>query len=174
MQDTPQTSGNGEIKAGESTEANQLVNVKGARPIAFVARWVPLEAIEHIFAVRFAEALTASASLNGNDNEAHHAFRLSCKRLRYAIERSELDILGLQQTADWLSSMTDALGEAHDAAVLLEEAETCGAHNAARSLENMRDAAVSDARRLWTNGFEPGGAAQPLIHILTSTTASAV
>ena len=174
MQDAPQTAGSREIATGESTQANQSLNAKGARRIAFDTKWVPLEAIEHIFAVRFAEALTGSASLNGNDDEAHHAFRLSCKRLRYAIERNELEVFGLQETADCLSSMTDALGEAHDAAVLLQEAKTCGADNAARSLENMRDSAVSDARRLWTNGFEPGGAAQPLIHILTSTAASVV
>lgn len=132
---------------------------------------MPLEAIEHIFAVRFAEALTASAALSGEDDDAQHAFRLACKRLRYAIERNEIEIFGLNRTAEWLSSMTDALGEAHDAVVLRDEAETYGAKSAARSLLEIRDAAVEEARRLWTSGFEPGGAAQPLIHILTSTNA---
>jgi CHAD domain len=174
MQDTSTASGNGAVKTGEIAQPNQPLNAKGARAITFDAQWVPLEAIEHIFAVRFAEALALSAALNGEDDEAHHAFRLSCKRLRYAIERSEIDIFGLDETAKWLSSMTDALGEAHDAVVLIEETTTCGAYAAARSLQKARDSSVAEARRLWTSGFEPGGAAQPLIHILTSTAANVV
>src|SRR5438270_7632154 len=146
MQETAGAAGNGAVKTSEIAEANQPLNDKTARAITFDAQWVPLEAIEHIFAVRFAEALALSASLNGEDDEAHHAFRLSCKRLRYAIERSETQIFGLKETAEWLSSMTDALGEAHDSVVLIEEAKTCGANGAVRSLQNMRDSAVTQAR----------------------------
>jgi len=174
MQEAAQTAANGEVKAAESPEPNQPIARKDARAIGFDVEWVPLEAIEHIFAVRFAETLTASSALNDEDDEAHHAFRLSCKRLRYAIERNEIEIFGLDRTAEWLASMTDALGEAHDAVVLQEKAKTCGADSAARSLQKMRDAAVAEARRLWTSGFEPGGAAQPLIHILTTTAAAVV
>jgi len=174
MQDTSAAAGNGAIKTGESPQPDQSLNAKSARAITFDAQWVPLEAIEHIFAVRFAEALAASASLSSEDDAAHHAFRLSCKRLRYAIERSEIEIFGLNETAKWLSSMTDSLGEAHDAVVLMEEAKTCGAYAAASSLKKARDTAVAEARRLWTSGFAPGGAAQPLIHILTSTAANVV
>lgn len=171
MQDAPQTPGKSADEAAQSTAENELIARKSGRAIDFDERWVPLEAIEHIFAVRFAEALTASAALSGEDDDAQHAFRLACKRLRYAIERNEIEIFGLNRTAEWLASMTDALGEAHDAIVLHAEAETCGAKSAARSLLKLRDTSVADARRLWTSGFEPGGAAQPLIHILTSTNA---
>lgn len=136
------------------------------RRIGFAPDWTPLEATEHILAVRFAEALAQSPALDGEDDDAHHAFRLACKRLRYAVERSDPELLGLETTAEWLSEMTDALGEAHDAVVLRQEAADVAALKAANELHKLRDESVQRARDLWRAAFAPGGPANRLTHLI--------
>lgn len=116
--------------------------------------------------MRFAEVLALSAALAAESDERHHAFRLACKRLRYAIERSDPQLLGLEGTARWLSEMTDALGEAHDAVVLQNEALAADAPRTAASLRKARQEALRNARTIWKTAFAPGGRAEPLTHVI--------
>ena len=147
-------------------------SLKRPRSIRFAPEWTPLEAAEHIFAVRFAEVLALSAALAGEVDERHHAFRLACKRLRYAIERNDPQLLGLEGTAQWLSEMTDALGEAHDAVVLRDEALEAGASHSAASLRKHRQEALQTARSIWKTAFAPGGRAEPLAHLINTAPAT--
>lgn len=118
--------------------------------------------------MRFAEVLALSDALAAERDERHHAFRLACKRLRYAIERNDPQLLGLEGTAQWLSEMTDALGEAHDAVVLHDEALEAGAPRTAASLRKTRQEALHNAHTIWKTAFAPGGRAEPLAHIILS------
>jgi hypothetical protein len=161
----------GEPQTPQSGSEKPLLNPPGnhkpqPRRIGFAPDWTPLEATEHILAVRFAEALAQSVALDDEDDNAHHAFRLACKRLRYAVERNDPELLGLEATAQWLSEMTDALGEAHDAVVLRQEAAEVAALEAAAALRKMRDEAVQRARDLWRAAFAPGGPANHLTHLI--------
>ena len=103
--------------------------------------------------VRFAQCLRNQAALSGEDDEALHAFRLSCKRLRYAIERLEPAPAALEPAAKLLSALTGELGCAHDCSELAAYAVRCGAPLAAPRALADRDRCVARARRLWRRGF---------------------
>ena len=170
MHDTAQTPQESEPQTASGDGGER--SLKKPRAIRFEPDWTPLEAAEHIFAVRFAEVLALSAALAAERDERHHAFRLACKRLRYAIERNDPKLLGLEATAQWLSEMTDALGAAHDAVVLRDEALETGASRTAASLRKSRQDALHDARAIWKTAFAPGGRAEPLTHLIQSAPVS--
>lgn len=132
-------------------------------------RTIPFSALEHVqdaialvLRVRFAECLERNAALSGEDAEAMHAFRLACKRLRYAIERFESDVPQLEGAARFLSRMTDELGAAHDCAILAELGGECNAPSAVTRAREDRERYVARARRLWRRGFQKRGALGPL------------
>lgn len=111
------------------------------------------QAQRHVVRVRFAECLQRQAALDGSDDERLHAFRLACKRLRFAIERLEPQPQGLEPAANVLSALTDELGCAHDCSELAAYAAKCEAPLAVPRLRADRDRCVIRARRLWRHGF---------------------
>jgi CHAD domain-containing protein len=127
--------------------------VKGALDIDFSKIAEPEDAIKHILRVRFAECLMQQAALDGEDDEQMHAFRLTCKRLRFAIERFTDAHSQLRPAAELLQQMTDELGAAHDSVVLHERAEKAGAGVVRFRTRQDRNRHVKRARRLWQNAF---------------------
>jgi len=91
-----------------------------------------------------------------------HAFRLACKRLRYAIERFDPQVTGLQAAARTLEVMTDELGAAHDCVVLAELARSKRSRTVARRAWGDRDAHVANARKIWHSAFASNGAFEAL------------
>lgn len=127
--------------------------MKGGRAIDFSAVADSEDAIREILRLRFAELLERQAVLTGEDDEAMHAFRLACKRLRYAIERFPEEHPELQPAAELLSQMTDELGAAHDCVVLGGHAEKAQANIARFRTRQDRNRYVKQARRLWQHAF---------------------
>lgn len=111
----------------------------------------------HVVRVRFAEALQKQSALDGNDDDATHAFRLACKRLRFALEREQPQSADLQRAAKLLAVLTAELGGAHDCAELAELANACGAPLVAARAHRDRDRYVARAKRLWRHGFRARG-----------------
>jgi len=132
--------------------------VKRGRDIAFDGVRDCGDAIALVLRVRFAECLERNAALYGEDAEAMHAFRLACKRLRYAIERFRQEAPQLQPAAEFLACMTDELGSANDCTVLAERSERCGRSVLAALARDDRDRYVRRARRLWRRAFKRRGA----------------
>jgi CHAD domain-containing protein len=112
--------------------------------------------------LRFAECLERQGALGGDDDEALHAFRLTCKRLRYAIERYPEDFPELQPAAECLAQMTDELGAAHDCVVLAELANKHGAQSIAWRARQDRNAAVKRAIKTWRQAFRQDSPFAPL------------
>lgn len=115
------------------------------------------DAISLLLRVRFAECLELQPALFAEDDEAMHAFRLACKRLRFAIERFEEQLPELQPVAKFLSHMTDELGSAHDCIALGEHASKCEADIVALRARRDRDRYVAHARRVWRRAFKKNG-----------------
>lgn len=111
----------------------------------------------HIIRVRFAEALQRQAALEEDDDEAVHAFRLSCKRLRFALERLRERAPALKPAAKLLSLLTDELGWAHDCVELADLARETQAPLVAARAQRDRDRYLIRAKRLWRHGFLPEG-----------------
>ena len=112
--------------------------------------------------VRFAEALRIQSALESSDDERVHAFRLYCKRLRFAIERLEAPPPGLDRAAALLSKVTDELGFAHDCAQLIDLAKETPAPLVQARAKRDRDRYVERAARLWHQAFAADGAFAPL------------
>jgi CHAD domain-containing protein len=109
-----------------------------------------------IVRVRFAQALARQSSLEGGGDEALHAFRLACKRLRFALERiegSEFDA-----ALDVLERISDDLGDAHDCSRLMRLAAECGTPLVCARAQRDRDGAITRARRNWRRAFADDGA----------------
>ncbi len=136
--------------------------MKDPREISFAGFTGAQQAVRHLLRVRFAECLEQQSALNGDDDDAIHAFRLACKRLRYALERLPSGSADLTRVANLLEDITDELGAAHDCVVLAERAENCDADLvAARALRDRRRY-LQHASRLWGRAFRSGGAFEPL------------
>lgn len=127
--------------------------MKRGRDIDYAGVETSEDAVRRLLRVRFAECLERQAALAGEDDDAMHAFRLACKRLRYAIERSTEAHPELKDTAELLSNITDELGAAHDCVVLGQRAEKCGAAIVALRTRHDRNRFVTRARRLWHRAF---------------------
>ncbi len=136
--------------------------MKEARAIDFAGVSSPDEAIPFLLRVRFAECLEKQGALNGNDDEAVHAFRLACKRLRYAIERFEDAAEDLKPAAELLSRITDELGAAHDCVVLANRASECKADLVARRALRDRNRYAKRGKRLWYGAFKAEGGFEAL------------
>ena len=130
--------------------------------LRFTAVSGPAQAERHIARVRFAEALHKQSALDRGDDEAVHAFRLACKRLRFTIERFQAHRPELKPAAELLSALTDELGWAHDCAELIELAREAQAPLVAARAKRDRDRYVLRASRLWRHGFLANGEFAPL------------
>lgn len=115
-------------------------------------------AIQALLRLRFAECLEQQGVLAGNDDEAIHAFRLACKRLRYAIERWPEELAQLQPAAELLSNVTDELGSAHDCVIIANRANESNATLVARMAESDRRRFMARAIARWRSGFRAHGA----------------
>jgi len=135
--------------------------MKDAREIAFAGVTSQDQAIQRLLRVRFAECLEKQEALTGGDDDAVHAFRLACKRLRYAIERWE-EAGDLKPVTELLSKIADELGAAHDCVVLAKRASECNAHLVVRRALQDRDRYKTRGRRLWYGAFNAHGTFEPL------------
>jgi CHAD domain-containing protein len=106
--------------------------------------------------VRFAEVLQRQAALDGDD-ETLHAFRLACKRLRFALERMQEQTPEIRRGRKLIAQLTDELGGAHDCARLLELAREHAAPRTAARAQRDRDRYVERAKRLWRHAFRTAG-----------------
>jgi CHAD domain-containing protein len=122
----------------------------------------PDQAERHVVRVRFAECLQSAHALEGDDDERVHAFRLACKRLRFALERMEAKDGELKRAQTLLSELTGELGNAHDCARLAEFALECDAPLAAQRARRDRSHYLHRARRLWRGAFRTHGEFAPL------------
>lgn len=132
--------------------------MKDPREISFSDIASPDEAVRHVLRLRFAECLEKQRALGGGSDDEVHAFRLACKRLRYAIERFDQSKDALAPAAKLLSNVTDELGAAHDCVVLAGRAAGCGADLVAQRALLDRDRGVARGQRIWRRGFKSGGA----------------
>lgn len=122
----------------------------------------PEQAQRHVVRVRFAECLQRQHALDDGDDERVHAFRLACKRLRFALERMEPMAPELERAASLLSVLTGELGDAHDCARLAEYALEHGAPLVAERARRDRARYLSRARRLLRHAFRANGEFAPL------------
>lgn len=136
--------------------------MKTGRDLSFPGIVSEDAALRFLLRVRFAECLEKQRALNDGNDEALHAFRLACKRLRYAIERTPKPGVDLEPAADLLSKITDELGCAHDCVVLAQRAANCNADRVARRSLRDRNRYVHRAQRMWKHGFEVDGTFEPL------------
>ncbi|MBV8489324.1 MAG: CHAD domain-containing protein [Candidatus Eremiobacteraeota bacterium] len=118
----------------------QRVDLQGAKRVHDI--------VERIVSCRLSEARSLAKHLQKRDPHGLHAFRIACKRLRYALERFESLDPSLEKAAIRLAQVQDELGETHDRDVLLailppELGET---H---RRLVAERSECVMRAKRLW-------------------------
>lgn len=77
------------------------------------------ELVERVLQTRLREARALADGLQRRDKQGLHDFRIACKRLRYALERFQSLEPSLEEIANRLALIQDALGEAHDRDVLL-------------------------------------------------------
>lgn len=131
--------------------------MRNARELTFLEIETPEEAVLYLLRVRFAECLSLQPSLFKDDDEAMHAFRLSCKRLRYAIERFDESEPELQPVAGFLTQITDELGFAHDCAVLAQLSVSYSAPLVALRAQADRERYIARARGRWRRAFRKRG-----------------
>jgi CHAD domain-containing protein len=113
----------------------------------------------HVLRTRYAEVMNEEPWLaSGDDDETLHAFRLTCKRLRFALERVEVAHVVLRRAAALLSEVTDELGKAHDCTMLAELAKDERAPFVAAQSRRDRARHVSRAQNLWHDAFRANGA----------------
>lgn len=120
------------------------------------------EAAYRIVAVRTAEALASSREFSG-DGERLHAFRLAVKRLRFALERFAFSLPQFVEASEYLESLGDELGSAHDLLVLEGLAAQRGASGLLARVAIDRAAAMERAGLLWTSAIAPRGPLGTLI-----------
>ena len=106
------------------------------------------ELVVRVLRTRLREVRELAHELPGRSKQGLHDFRIACKRLRYALERFEPLEPSLEETADKLASLQDALGEAHDRDVLLTILPPTMAATERRLL-GEREACVERANALW-------------------------
>lgn len=103
---------------------------------------------QRVVRTRLREARGLTIGLERRDKQSLHDFRIACKRLRYALERFEKLEPSLEEIADRLAALQDALGEAHDRDVLLAILPPTMAATE-RRLQAEREEFVDRAVALW-------------------------
>ncbi len=125
------------------------------------------EAARTLLRELFAECCRKADALCGHDDAGVHAFRLSCKRLRHAIERANSAGTYLDSAKGALAKITDALGAAHDCVVLIGHAARCRTDLLQPSIARDRDAHLAEGRRLWAQAREPNADFAALVAFTT-------
>lgn len=120
------------------------------------------EAVYRIVAVRTAEALASSRDFSRNA-ERLHAFRLATKRLRFALDRFALALPQFVEGSEYLESLGDELGCAHDLLVLEQLAATRAAHGVLARVATDRAAAIARAGLLWSTAIGRRGPLEALL-----------
>ncbi len=116
--------------------------------------------VDRVLQTRLGEVRALASGLESRDKQNLHDFRIACKRLRYALERFGAVEPSLEQIADRLALLQDALGEAHDRDVLLTILPpTMPATE--RRLQQERTQLVDRADALWSE-------LQPMMRALDS------
>jgi CHAD domain-containing protein len=111
------------------------------------------ELARRVLHTRQREVRRLAGGLERRDRLGLHAFRIACKRFRYALDRfSELEP-SLEAPAKSFALLQDALGEAHDRDVLLSILPAAMAQTEHR-LRTEREACVDRAGVLWTQAQE--------------------
>ncbi|HEY1881751.1 MAG TPA: CHAD domain-containing protein [Candidatus Cybelea sp.] len=116
------------------------IDLRGVGEVSALAR--------RVLKTRGREVQRLAAGLEHRDKQGLHDFRIACKRLRYALERFADRESPLLATAERLTLLQDALGEAHDRDVLLSVLPPTMPQTE-RSLRNERDLYVERAGVLW-------------------------
>ena len=112
-----------------------------------------IELARRVLQTRVNEVRRLAGGLQQRDQGGLHAFRIACKRLRYALERFGDLEPSLEPAAKALAPLQDALGEAHDRDVLLAILPLAMAQTEHR-LRSEREASVDRAVILWTQAQE--------------------
>ena len=111
------------------------------------------ELARRVLHTRLREVRLLAGGLEQSEPRRLHAFRIACKRFRYALDRfSELEP-SLEAPAKSFALLQDALGEAHDRDVLLSILPAAMAQTEHR-LRTEREARVDRAGVLWTQAQE--------------------
>ena len=132
-----------------------------ARPIVLGADETPHAAATRILAIRFSEALLLSDALDDGDPGRIHAFRIACKRVRYASELFGDQMRAqLHEVTSVLAQLQDLLGEVHDCDVLDALAMRSGAYRLRRRIARDRRRKLEAARRLWRTSLRQNGELQ--------------
>jgi CHAD domain-containing protein len=111
------------------------------------------ELARRVLHTRLREVRRLAGGLERREPQGLHAFRIACKRLRYALERFEELETSLEAPAKSFALLQDALGEAHDRDVLLSILPAAMAQTEHR-LRTDREACVDRAGGLWTQAQE--------------------
>ncbi|HKU66728.1 MAG TPA: CHAD domain-containing protein [Candidatus Baltobacteraceae bacterium] len=131
--------------------------MKNAAELRFTSVADSSQAQRHVVSVRFAETLSRQSALEADDDEALHAFRLCCKRLRFALERLDPQSPEMREARTLVGRLTDELGWAHDCAELAKLAHEHRAPLTAARARRDRDRYVARAARLWRHAFRTSG-----------------
>ena len=136
--------------------------MKDPLQLRFPPSETPAHAQRHVVRFRFAECLQRQHALDDDDDERVHAFRLACKRLRFALERMDPQLPELKSATALLSVLTEELGFAHDCARLVQVAGEHDAPLVAARARRDRERYLTRARRLWRHAFRTNGEFAPL------------
>jgi CHAD domain-containing protein len=132
------------------------------RPIEFDALQSPDEAILRVLTIRFSEMLLLSDSLDSETATGRqHDFRISCKRMRYAIElfRDRLPP-AFRDALELTAQLQDTLGEVHDCDVLAGLARQAKAPRLERRIARDRSRKLATVRRMWRTSLRLDGELQ--------------
>lgn len=161
-----------ELRARRKAACKRLRRALGRtkRPAQeFESRIVPIdtdggtdEATYRIVAVRTAEMLASSQGFAEN-GERLRAFRLSIKRVRFALERFAISLPQFTDAGDYLESLGDELGNAHDLLMLEDLAVRSGAEALRARASTDCQAASERAALLWRTAIAPRGPLEGLI-----------
>jgi CHAD domain-containing protein len=121
-------------------------------PVELDGARTPSDVLRRVTGVRLAEAGALASALQSTDPDGLHQFRISCKRLRYALERFAAFAPLFDTTASHFGHLQDALGEAHDCDLLLAQLPPTMPKTRARLLETRLGAALR-ASRLWNDAL---------------------
>jgi len=112
-----------------------------------------MELARRVLRTRVCEVLRLAGGLQRRDQPGLHAFRIACKRVRYALERfADLEPT-LETAVKPFAQLQDALGEAHDRDVLLSILPVAMEQTEHR-LTGEREACVDRAVGLWAQAQE--------------------
>jgi CHAD domain-containing protein len=111
------------------------------------------ELARRVLHTRLREVRHLAGGLEQREPRGLHAFRIACKRFRYALERFDGLETSLEAPAKSFALLQDALGEAHDRDVLLSILPASMVQTE-RRIRTEREAYVDRADVLWTQAQE--------------------